>query len=32
VGLDEGTNVSSAYKQRENRFTGRIEQVLVEVK
>ena len=32
VGVDEGTNVSSAYKQSENRFTGRIEKVLVEVR
>ncbi len=32
VGVDEGTNVSSAYKQHENKFTGKIEKVLVEVK
>ena len=32
VGLDEGTNVSSAYRQQGSRFTGRIEKVLVEVK
>jgi len=32
VGVDEGTDVSSAYKQRENRFTGKIEKVLVEVR
>ncbi len=32
VGVDEGTNVSSAYKQSDNRFTGRIEKVLVEVR
>jgi arylsulfatase len=32
VGVDEGTNVSSAYKQHENRFTGRIEKVLVETR
>ena len=32
VGVDEGTNVSSAYKERENKFTGKIEKVLVEVK
>jgi hypothetical protein len=32
VGVDEGTNVSVAYKERENKFTGRIEKVLVEVK
>jgi hypothetical protein len=29
--VDEGTNVSSAYPQRENRFTGSIEKVLIEV-
>ena len=32
VGVDEGTNVSSAYKQHENKFTGRIEKVRVDVK
>ena len=32
VGVDEGTNVSKAYKERENKFTGTIEKVLVEVK
>jgi arylsulfatase len=32
VGVDEGTNVSAAYKERENKFTGRIEKVLVEAK
>jgi arylsulfatase len=32
VGVDEGTNVSSAYPQRENRFTGRIEKVRVDVR
>jgi arylsulfatase len=32
VGVDEGTNVSSAYKQHENKFTGKIEKVLVETK
>ena len=32
VGVDEGTNVSAAYPQHENKFTGRIEKVLVEVK
>jgi len=32
VGVDEGTNVSSAYKQHDNRFTGRIEKVRVDVK
>jgi arylsulfatase A-like enzyme len=31
VGVDEGTNVSSAYAQRENRFTGTIEKVRVDV-
>src|SRR5688572_7254353 len=32
VGVDEGTNVSAAYKQTDNRFTGRIEKVKVDVK
>ena len=32
VGVDEGTNVSSAYKQHDNKFTGRIEKVRVDVK
>ena len=35
VGVDEGTNVSSAYPQypqRGNKFTGRIEKVTVDVK
>jgi arylsulfatase len=32
VGVDEGTNVSSAYKQHENKFTGKIEKVRVETK
>ena len=32
VGVDEGTNVSSAYTQHDNRFTGRIEKVLIETK
>ena len=32
VGVDEGTNVSSAYKQHDNKFTGKIEKVLVEVR
>jgi arylsulfatase len=32
VGVDEGTNVSDAYKEGENRFTGRIHKVTVEVK
>jgi arylsulfatase len=32
VGVDEGTPVSSGYKERDNKFTGRIEQVRVDVK
>jgi arylsulfatase len=32
VGVDEGTNVSSAYKQRENKFNGKIEKVTVDVR
>ena len=32
VGVDEGTNVSPAYKQADNRFTGKIEKVKVDVK
>ena len=32
VGIDEGTNVSSAYPQHDNRFTGRIEKVKVDVR
>jgi arylsulfatase len=32
VGIDEGTNVSSAYRQHDNRFTGRIERVKVDVR
>jgi arylsulfatase len=32
VGVDEGTNVSAAYNQHGNQFTGKIEKVLVEVK
>jgi arylsulfatase len=32
VGVDEGTNVSSAYKQLENKFTAKIEKVRVSVK
>jgi arylsulfatase len=32
VGIDEGTNVSSAYKQHGNRFTGTIEKVTVDVR
>ena len=31
VGRDEGTNVSSAYRQHENKFTGKIEKVKVDV-
>jgi len=31
VGVDEGTNVSSAYKQHGNKFTGRILKVQVDV-
>ena len=31
VGVDEGTNASSAYKQHDNRFTGKIEKVRVDV-
>jgi len=31
VGVDEGTNVSVAYKERDNRFTGKIEKVVIEV-
>jgi hypothetical protein len=29
--VDEGTNVSVAYKERDNRFTGKIEKVVIEV-
>ncbi len=32
VGVDEGTNVSSAYKQHGNKFTGKIEKVTVDVR
>ena len=32
VGIDEGTNVSAAYPQHGNKFTGRIEKVRVDVK
>ena len=32
VGVDEGTNVSSAYEQHENKFTGKIEKVTIDVK
>jgi hypothetical protein len=31
VGVDEGTDVSSAYKQRDNKFTGRIQKIQVDV-
>ena len=31
VGVDEGTDVSSAYKQHENKFTGKIMKVQVDV-
>ena len=32
VGVDEGTNVSSAYKQHGNKFTGKIEKVRIDTK
>ena len=32
VGVDEGTPVSSAYKQRDNKFTGKIESVRIDTK
>ena len=32
VGVDEGTNVSVAYRERENKFTGKIGKVTIEVK
>jgi Sulfatase len=32
VGVDEGTNVSSAYGQHGNQFTGRIEKVQIDIK
>jgi arylsulfatase A-like enzyme len=32
VGVDEGTNVSSAYQEHANHFTGRIEKVRVDVR
>lgn len=32
VGVDEGTNVSDAYPEGENRFTGKVRQVTIEVK
>ncbi len=32
VGVDEGTNVSAAYRQHGNQFTGRIEKVKIDVK
>jgi arylsulfatase len=31
VGVDEGTNVSPAYKERDNKFTGTIEKVQIDV-
>jgi arylsulfatase A-like enzyme len=31
VGVDEGTGVSTAYPDRENRFTGRIEKIRIDV-
>ena len=30
--IDEGTNVSSAYRQHDNQFTGRIEKVRIDVR
>ena len=32
VGVDEATNVTDAYKEGDNRFTGRIHKATVEVK
>jgi arylsulfatase len=32
VGVDEGTNVTDAYREGDNRFTGRIHKVTIEVK
>jgi hypothetical protein len=32
VGVDEGTPVTNAYKERDNRFTGKVHKVTVEVK
>jgi arylsulfatase len=32
VGMDEGTNVSRAYKPHDNKFTGTIEKVLIDTK
>jgi arylsulfatase len=32
VGVDEGTPVTEAYKERHNKFTGKIHKVTVEVK
>lgn len=32
VGVDEATNVTDAYKEGDNRFTGKIRKVTVEVK
>jgi len=32
VGVDEATNVTDAYKERDNRFTGKIHKVTIELK
>ena len=32
VGVDEGTNVSVAYEERENKFTGTIEKITMDVR
>jgi arylsulfatase len=32
VGVDEATNVTDAYKEGDNRFSGKIHKVTVEVK
>ena len=32
VGVDEGTPVTEDYKQHENRFTGKIQKVTIELK
>ena len=32
VGLDEGTAVTKAYKERNNKFTGKIHKVTIELK
>jgi hypothetical protein len=32
VGVDEGTPVTAAYKEHQNRFTGKIDKVVVEAK